>query len=73
MLNALEKRKAPIKSEMLLLLLEPSGSCLDLQIDRISQHFLDLQRKRLLGVFFSKSLTLHMLQVFFFFFHSLPN
>lgn len=56
--------KALIKYKILLLLLEPSGSCLDLQIDRISQHLLDLHRKWLLGVFFFKSLTLHMLQIF---------
>ena len=44
---------ALIKYKILLLLLEPSGSCLDLQIDRISQHLLDLHKKQLLclGIF----------------------
>lgn len=58
-------RKSLIKYKIHLLLLEPSGNCLDLQIDRISQHLLDLHKKQLLclGIFF-KPLTLGRLQVF---------
>lgn len=65
MWNCFVNWKALIKYKILLLLFEPSGSCLDLQIDRISQHLLDLHRDLLLclGIFF-KPLTLCTLQAF---------
>lgn len=60
--NCFVNWKTLIKYQKLLPLLEPSGSCLDLQIDRISQHLLDLHKKQLLclGNFFKALNPMHI-------------